>query len=217
MGRPKQVTDEQIVAAARRCFLERGAGVSAAEIARELGVSHTTLFNRFGSKEALMIAALGPPERLPWAALLEAGPDARPIRDQLVEAGRAMAAYFQDLSPGLAVLRAAGVTHAQVFEGRAEPSPVQAYRALAGWLGRARAAGRVGNVDLEVLTETILGAMLSRTSMVQLCDRRPGRAGSDRFVERFFDLLWQGIAPPAAGHASSGGRTWRKARQSRTS
>jgi len=47
MGRPKEVTDEQIVAAARRCFLERGTGVSAVEIARELGVSHTTVFNRF--------------------------------------------------------------------------------------------------------------------------------------------------------------------------
>jgi AcrR family transcriptional regulator len=217
MGRPKEVTDEQIVAAARRCFLERGAAIPAAEIARELGVSHTTLFNRFGSKEALMIAALGPPERLPWAALLEAGPDERPIRDQLVEAGRAMAAYFEDLSPGLAVLRAAGITPDRVFEGRAEPSPVQAFKALGGWLGRARAAGRIGDVDLETLTATILGGMMSFTATAQLCERRAGRTGSERFVERFFDLLWQGIAPPATGHASSGGRTWRKARQRRTS
>ena len=34
VGRPKEVTDEQIVAAARPCFLERGTGVSAVEIAR---------------------------------------------------------------------------------------------------------------------------------------------------------------------------------------
>jgi AcrR family transcriptional regulator len=198
MGRPKEITDEQIVAAARRCFLERGAGISAAVIAQELGVSHTTLFNRFGSKEALMIAALGPPERLPWAALLEAGPDERSIRDQLVEVGHAMSAYFQDLSPGLAVLRAAGITPDRVFEGRAEPSPVQAYKALASWLRRAQAAGRVGAVDLDTLTATILGAMLSWTSTAQMCARRPGRAGNERFVEQFFDLLWQGIAPPGS-------------------
>jgi AcrR family transcriptional regulator len=74
MGRPKEVTDDQILVAARRCFLERGASVSAVEIARELGVSHTTLFNRFGSKKALMIAALGPPAKVPWVAALEAGP-----------------------------------------------------------------------------------------------------------------------------------------------
>jgi AcrR family transcriptional regulator len=216
MGRPQEVTDEQIVAAARRCFLEQGAGISIQVFARELGVSHTTLFNRFGSREALMIAALGPPERLPWAARLEAGPDARPLRDQLVELGGVMAAYFKDLSPGLAVLRAAGITPERVFEGRAEPSPVQATRALSGWLGRARAAGLLGPVDVDTLTATILGAMLSWTQMVQMCDRRLERAGSERFLERFFDLLWHGIAPPGEARASSGGRTSRKARRPST-
>ena len=44
-------------------------------------MTHTTIFNRFGSKEALMIAALAPPEEVPWVAALEAGPDDRPIRE----------------------------------------------------------------------------------------------------------------------------------------
>src|SRR5262245_35631904 len=100
MGRPKEVTNEQIVAAARRCFLKRGAGVSTGVIARELGVSHTTVFNRFGSKKALMVAALGPPETVPWVAALESGPDERPVRDQLVELGKAMSAYVQDVQAG---------------------------------------------------------------------------------------------------------------------
>lgn len=206
MGRPREITDQEIVAVARRCFLEQGAGVSAAVIARELGVSHTTLFHRFGSKEGLMIAALGPPARLPWAALLDAGPDERPIRDQLVEVGRAMSAYFRDLAPGLAVLRAAGITPERVFEGRAEPPPVQAYRALAGWLGRARRAGRIDAVDVDALTATILGAMLGRTSMVQICDRRPAQGGDERFVEQLFDLLWRGIAPPSRVSATPADR-----------
>lgn len=55
IGRPKEVSDEHIVAIARRCFLERGGSISAADIAREIGVSHTTLFNRFGSKQGLML------------------------------------------------------------------------------------------------------------------------------------------------------------------
>jgi AcrR family transcriptional regulator len=207
MGRPREVTDEQILAAARRCFLERGANISAAEIARELGVSHTTLFNRFGSKEALMIAALGPPERLPWAALLDVEPDERPIRDQLVEVGRAMVEYFQHLSPGLAVLRAAGITPEQVFEGRAEPPPVQAYQALSGWLSRAQASGRIGPVDLDALAGMILGAMLGWTSTAQLCQRRAGRGGGERSLEAFFDILWRGIAPGGERAVSTGGRT----------
>jgi AcrR family transcriptional regulator len=85
MARPKEITDEHILQVARRCLIESGSGVSAVDIAREVGVSHTTLFNRFGSKEGLMIAALGPSPKVPWAAALDSGPDDRPIRDQLIE------------------------------------------------------------------------------------------------------------------------------------
>lgn len=199
MGRPQEVTDEQILAAARRCFLERGAGVSAAEIARELGVSHTTLFNRFGSKEALMIAALGPPEHVPWVARLDAGPDDRPIRDQLVEIGGEMAVHFKHLGPGLAILRAAGITPDRVFEGRKVPPPVQAYRALAGWLGRAQKAGRLQTPDIDALTVAILGTLQSWASTAQMIGRRTSRGADERFVEQFFEILWQGIAPPDRG------------------
>jgi AcrR family transcriptional regulator len=199
MGRPKEVTDEQIVAAARRCLLDRGAGVPAAEIARELGVSHTTLFNRFGSKEALMIAALGPPERLPWAARLDAGPDERPVPEQLIEIGREMSTYFRDLGAGFAVLRAAGITPDRVFEGRKEPTPVQAYKALSGWLGRAQKAGRIETIDIEFLTAAVLSVMHSWASTSEMCGRRPARGTDQRFVEQFFETLWNGIAPRDRG------------------
>src|SRR5689334_1970515 len=134
MARPRSITDEEILAAARRCFLERGASVPAAEIARELGVTHTTVFNRFKSKEALLLAALGPPEVLPWAAKLDAGPDERPVREQLDEIGRVLSDYFEHIAAGLAVLSAAGFGPKEIFRGRAEPSPVQAFKALVGWL-----------------------------------------------------------------------------------
>src|SRR4051812_8506235 len=106
MARPRTVTDEAILAAARRCFLDRGASISAAEIARELGVTHTTVFNRFRTKEALLIAALGPPEVLPWAAALDAGPDGRPVREQLEEIGGLIGDYFAQIARGLSVLGA---------------------------------------------------------------------------------------------------------------
>jgi len=194
MGRPKEITDEQIVAAARRCFMERGAGVSAAEIGRELGVSHTTLFNRFGSKEALMIAALGPPTHLQWVAALETGPDKRPIREQLVEHGKAMSAYFEDLQAGLAVLRAAGIAPGKAFRGRkGESAPVQAFRALTGWLKRAQSDDRLGKCDVETLASTILGALHGWAFTARVCGQSTTPAASERHVERFVNLLWSGI------------------------
>ena len=194
MGRPKEVTDEQIVVAARRCFLERGAGVSAARIARELGVTHTTIFNRFGSKEALMIAALGPPEEIPWVAALEAGPDSRPIREQLLEHGKVMSAYFENLQAGLAVLHAAGITREKVFRSRkGEPPPAQAVRALTAWLRRAQSRGRMANCDVETLATTILGALHNWAFIARVSGQSTAPAASDRHVERFIDLLWNGI------------------------
>ena len=65
MVRPRQFTDEQILASARKSLLEHGPGVSTAKIAKAVGMSQAALFKRFGSKEDLLIAALMPPH-LPW-------------------------------------------------------------------------------------------------------------------------------------------------------
>jgi AcrR family transcriptional regulator len=194
MGRPREVTDEQIVVAARRCFLKRGAGVSAAEIGRELGVSHTTLFNRFGSKEGLMLAALGPPKDVPWAAELDAGPDDRPIREQLVEHVKVMSAYFQDLQAGLGILQAAGIEPEKAYRGRkGESQPVKAYRALVAWLERAQKEGRLATCDAETLASTILGALHGWAFSARVCGHSTAPAASNRYVDGFIDLLWNGI------------------------
>lgn len=194
MGRPKEVTDEEIVIAARRCFLERGAGVSAQDIARELGVSHTTLFNRFGSKDALMIAALGPPREVPWIAALESGPDDRPIREQLVEHCTVMSTFFHELQAGLAVLRATGITPRKVWQGReGKPPPVQAFRALTAWLRRAQGQGRLAECDIDTLAATILGALHNWAFTARVCGLSTAPAAGQRHVERFIDLLWNGI------------------------
>jgi AcrR family transcriptional regulator len=194
MGRPKEVSDQEIIVAARRCFLERGAGVSAMEIARELGVSHTTLFNRFGSKEALMIAALGPPEVVPWFSGLENGPDDRPIREQLVEHCKAISGYFERLQAGLALLHAVGITTQMLLRGRrGDPPPVKAMRALIGWLQRARSQGRLGECDIETLASIILGALQNWAFTARVCGQSTSPAASERHVERFVELLWSGI------------------------
>lgn len=194
MGRPKEVTDEQIVAAARRCFLERGTSVSASDIARELGVSHTTIFNRFRSKKALIIAALAPPQRVPWVAALEAGPDGRPVREQLVEHAKVMSAYFDELQTGLGVLHAAGIGRGRSLRVRRKESPPeQAFRALTGWLRCAQSEGRLAKCDIEALASTILAALHGWAFTARVCGQSTRRAAGDRHVERFIDVLWNGI------------------------
>ncbi|MEW5854705.1 MAG: TetR/AcrR family transcriptional regulator [Myxococcota bacterium] len=197
MGRPREVTDEQILKAARKCFLRDGAGATAATIAEELGVSHTTIFNRFGSKEALMIAALGPPEHVPWAARLSAGPDARPMLEQLTEVGRSIAEYFQDVGNAMSVLHAAGIGPEKVLANRdLHGRRTQAFTALAGWLRRAQEQRKLGNCDVDTLAATIISVMRNWTMTARMCGLAATRRANEDFVEGFFEMLWRGVAPP---------------------
>ncbi len=63
MARPRNLTDTQILYEARACFLEHGAAVSTTVIAERLGISHGVLFQRFGTKDQLLRAALRFPTR----------------------------------------------------------------------------------------------------------------------------------------------------------
>ncbi len=200
MGRPKEVTDEQIIAAARRCFLERGAGVSATEIARELGVSHTTLFNRFGSKETLMLAALGAPKEVAWAAALRAGPDERPIKEQLVEHTAKIAAYFDELQAGLAVLQAAGIDIRKAYHNpKGESAPQQAFGALGRWIEAAQSQQRLAKCDVETFSALILGALQTRAFAKRVFGKPRPPVSTQRHVEMLIELLWHGIKPDGAG------------------
>ena len=204
MGRPREITDEEIVAAARRCFLEHGAGVPAADIARELGVSHTTLFNRFGSKDGLMIAALGPPKEVPWIAALEAGPDDRPIRRQLVEHAKVISAFFQQLQAGLGLLRAAGIDVRKAYGARqGDPPPLQARRALIGWLQRAQKSGQLARCDAPTLAKTILGALHGWAFTARVCGESTSPAAGERYVEALIELLWNGIGGASSSSTAS--------------
>lgn len=197
MARPKAVSDIDILATARRCFIAQGASLSAAEIASVIGVSHTTLFNRFGSKRRLMLAALGPPDATRWIERLAAGPDERPIRAQLVELGQSMAAYFQDLHAGLSALQAAGIPPEEAFAGNGSEAsrPAAAFQALTGWLGAAIEQGRLGECEVPTLAATILGALQNRAFSAQVCNDVITPEDDDTYVARFFELLWSGIAP----------------------
>ncbi len=78
--RPRRVSDDDILVAARRCLLQQGAAVSLDTIAHCVGVSGPAVLKRFGTKEQLVTRALlsdAPPD-------LSGGPEAGPLRPQLV-------------------------------------------------------------------------------------------------------------------------------------
>lgn len=90
-------TERRIVEAARRLFLTRGlAGVNMDAIASEAGVARQTLYNRFGSKEAVFRAAIDAHwQTLAQAAAAHLDP-ARPPQDVLTDVADDVLAFVRD-------------------------------------------------------------------------------------------------------------------------
>lgn len=159
MGRPRQFTDDQLIDAARACFLKHGPDVSTATIAEALGVSQAALFKRFGSKRELLLAALRPPDIAPLLAVIEPGPVPGPIAPQLEHIADTLAAFFAEMVPRMGMLRAAAVTMPDLF-GDCVPPPVRVRRALEAWFGRAQAAGQLrADASPSAAAMTLIGGL----------------------------------------------------------
>jgi AcrR family transcriptional regulator len=60
MPRSKTISDDEVLSRAREVLVKQGAAVSTSEIAKHVGLSQATLFQRFGSKNKLLARALRP-------------------------------------------------------------------------------------------------------------------------------------------------------------
>src|SRR5260370_30265944 len=100
MARPIKISDQQILAAARALFLERGAAATTAEVAERAGVAEGSIFKRYKTKADLFKAAMqldiDEPE---WFATLRAWRSAKDPREILHVAGLQMIAFFRIILP----------------------------------------------------------------------------------------------------------------------
>ena len=195
MARPRQYSDEQILEAARDCFLEHGAAVSTTVIARRIGLSQAALFKRFGTKEELMMAALRPGpemvrELVHW---LELGPDERPIPDQLLDLGQQVRRFFGRLLPRVALLRSAGHGPPECSKGRPLP-PQVVHAALAAWLAQAADQGRIQAGNERAAAYALLGAL----NLQAFLNYNSGAEHADPDgleLRALIQVLWRGLAP----------------------
>jgi AcrR family transcriptional regulator len=96
--RPKTISDQELLAVARRIFREHGRTASTRAIAREAGISEGILYQRFGSKEGLFFAAMAP--RAPdIEALFGAEPPVEEVSAFVTNVVVRMAKYFADVIP----------------------------------------------------------------------------------------------------------------------
>ncbi|MBX2797413.1 MAG: TetR/AcrR family transcriptional regulator [Myxococcales bacterium] len=193
MARPRQVTDDEILEAARACFIEHGPSCPTTVIAERLGVSQAALFKRFGTKQELMCSALMPPPLPGWIELVEKGPDERPIPVQLTEIAQAVASFFEEFAPRLTTLKASGVDIKALMSRYDVPPPLRGILGLSKWMATAAEQGRIRTTQPRTAALLFLGsfqgrAFLSHVFGFNLTDQ-------DEYVAEIVATVWRGLAP----------------------
>jgi AcrR family transcriptional regulator len=156
MGRKRQVSDREISAAAREVFLESGPKAPVAMVAKKLGVSTATLFQRTGSKQQLMLMALQP-EATPITELERGVQPGVAIREQLSQVLIEVNEYLGIIIGGSVTLRAAGI-EAEL----PEPTPQRLRLLLTQWLSQAASAGLLTVADARTTADVLIGTLESR-------------------------------------------------------
>lgn len=161
VARPRLISDEQILATMRETVLEHGPHVSLDAVAAKLHVTGPALLKRFGSRRALLIQALRPPESPELLSVLVRAPDASPLDEQLGAVLGALWDFVSEVLPCIAALRESGIPHEEVFDKRRD-SPGRFVKLLEKWLEQAHEQGLVEGDGLEAAATAMLGAVQTR-------------------------------------------------------
>jgi AcrR family transcriptional regulator len=206
MPRPQAFTDDQLLAAAREVFLERGVLATSAEVAARAGVAEGTLFYRFKTKAALFQAALRADMEEPhWLQGLEQRVGHPDLPTTLYELGLDILAHFRKAVPLLMMQWSnPPPSRASAPSPPPEQVPARAVRQLAAFFEAEMHAGRLRERDAEVTARVFLGGFLHFAFHEALApDARAPHLPSEPYVRQVVDLLLEGLTPTAARKAST--------------
>ena len=182
--RPRLVSDDEILEAARTCLVAHGPSVALSVIGARLGISGPAVLKRFGSKENLVTRALlsePPPD-------FSHGPEPGPLRPQLIAILLHTERLLLEAVPRLATMRARGVRASEWLD---RPHPRKARGSLLTWLKKARCTHRLVHPDLEAAADLLVSAAEARgflawvePSWVEHGDGWAARAVDALFIER---------------------------------
>jgi AcrR family transcriptional regulator len=201
MARPPKITNEEIITVARQVFLEKGAGASTLVIAERAEISEAAIFKRFGTKQALFLAAMGISDHHPWIDLLSQGMPTPAIHTDLIEICTQILEFYQEVMPRIIMMMNQG--NISFPPPMLLPPPIRDAQLMAEYLDRAIsqgyikpcsavtvAHGIVGAINSYVITENIAKVSLSTPSLLQIKLIEP-----NLFIQNLIDTIWAGIDP----------------------
>ncbi len=207
MSRPITISDELILDAAREVFLEHGIRGTTAEVASRAGVSEGIVFKRFKNKEALFHAAMQGKsiDTVGWVSTLPARVGKGQLRDQLYDVGMAAAKLFEGIIPlhmhVFANRRADD--RSSPFGDRVEPPPLTARKRLTAYLEAEQKLGRIGDVDVDVMSRAFLGSIYNFISLELMMAGHEARPmPKSTFVRGLVDVLLDGATAGKGARAA---------------
>lgn len=192
MARPKTITDDALLAAAREVFAAHGHTASTRQVADAAGISEAVLYQRFGNKDELFFAAMRPPPP-DVPAILGPDPADGDARADLcrvvVRAGRHFAAA---IPLGLRVMSHPLFTPARL--GQVPPGGGPSLReALTARLDAFVERGRIADVDTAVAARVLISLAHDwALSGAMAGGPTPAR---ERELRELVDAVWDGLRP----------------------
>jgi AcrR family transcriptional regulator len=194
MARPPKISNDDILAAARQVFLAQGMGASTLEIAELAGISEASIFKRFGTKQALFLAAIGITETPQWIKAISSKEPTAKIEVELTEICREMLAFYLKVLPRVMMMMAPGSLPPLM---KSPPPPIRDSQVIAKFLARAIDLGYLRPSDPQTIAHMLVGAINNYTIAHTISTAVPESEtiDPDRFITQLIDTIWSGIAP----------------------
>jgi AcrR family transcriptional regulator len=193
VGRRKLISDDELLAVARKVFVKKGITASTREIARRAGVSEAILYQRHPSKTHLFFAAMVPPA-LNVEDLLAAPANDLDVRAHLEEIALGMMDYFREFVPILLPLMTHPSFDFKKFAHRHPDSPFhRMHRGLINYLEAQRERGNIADENVAATALTLFAA-LHCLAILERLGVHGGRF-DETTIRAMVRSLWTGLAP----------------------
>ncbi|MEL6604268.1 MAG: helix-turn-helix domain-containing protein [Cyanobacteria bacterium J06614_10] len=192
MARTRKITDKQILDAALEVFLEQGFGASTIDIAKRAGISESSIFKRFSTKENLFLKAMGLPGVPLWRSTLESLAGKGELKKNLKLVGLQIIEYYQENMPRFIMLMSKGMISPQEMFRTKDTPPIQNLKALALFFETEMKLGRMRSMEPQTVALQFMGSCISYVFLSQLSAPLPK---PEDYTESIIESLWQGIKP----------------------
>lgn len=192
MGRPPLISREEIIAAAREVFLREGLSASIRDVAAVAGISEATIFKRFTTKAALVVAAMAPPK--PDIAALLAPLDGADPRQGLVAAMENITEHFRQMLPLTLPIAMQNDVGLQAYVEEIGDNPATALNAaLAAKLTALTNTGKLRRLQPFAVAGLIVATAHS-LALFELMSIHGGRSPPE-VIGNMIDVIWFGVEP----------------------